>query len=466
MSLQLEHTILLVDDEQPVVRSLQRLFRKEKYRILTAFSGRDALETILNSDKNISLIISDQRMTDMMGAQFLEKAKTLVPDAIRFLLTGYSDYKDLMDAINKGEIHRYITKPWNDDDLMFQVQKSLEEYELKAENRRLNELTSRQNTELIALNSDLENKIQERTNDIVMKSLALEEANASLERGFLDTIRLLSSLVETLNPKLGSYLSFVGQLSRQIGQELQLDNAELDQIEIAGLIHDIGLLGLPQNMTVKDENDMTDSELTTYKQHPMIGQICLQPVERLDTVGEIIFTHHENFDGTGFPNGIRRDMIPLGARIVHAAADYSMVLRKWPENIAEIRRLTIRYLGHSAQNIDTDDPRVLQTEVAKLILNRWSRSKYDPDIVKKLIYILQKEQDERGTIDEDFFSTQTLSVSLKYLKPGMTLAKEIRTLDGRLLLLRGTVLDDSLISTVRKLNETVQFDGRLEIVVE
>ena len=291
MSLQLEHTILLVDDEQPVVRSLQRLFRKEKYRILTAFSGRDALETILNSDKNISLIISDQRMTDMMGAQFLEKAKTLVPDAIRFLLTGYSDYKDLMDAINKGEIHRYITKPWNDDDLMFQVQKSLEEYELKAENRRLNELTSRQNTELIALNSDLENKIQERTNDIVMKSLALEEANASLERGFLDTIRLLSSLVETLNPKLGSYLSFVGQLSRQIGQELQLDNAELDQIEIAGLIHDIGLLGLPQNMTVKDENDMTDSELTTYKQHPMIGQICLQPVERLDTVGEIIFTH-------------------------------------------------------------------------------------------------------------------------------------------------------------------------------
>ena len=96
------------------------------------------------------------------------------------------------------------------------------------------------------LNQDLEKKIRERTLEILTKSQALEEANASLERGFVDTIRLLSSLVETLNPRLGSYLNFVAQLAKRIGQGFGLDKQEQEQIEIAGLLHDIGLLGLPK----------------------------------------------------------------------------------------------------------------------------------------------------------------------------------------------------------------------------
>lgn len=136
-------------------------------------------------------------MPGMKGAQFLEKARILALEAIRFLLTGYSDVKDILDAVNKGEIHRYLTKPWNDDDLLLQVRS------------------------------------------------ALEEANDSLERGFVETIRLLSSLVETLNPRLGSYLSFVAQLAKRMGQGFGLDKLEQDQIEIAGLLHDIGLFQFP-----------------------------------------------------------------------------------------------------------------------------------------------------------------------------------------------------------------------------
>ena len=138
-----------------------------------------------------------------------------------------------------------MIKPWNDDELLLQVRSALETFELRAENRRLNALTLRQNAELTALNQDLEKKIQERTLEIQMKNRALEAANASLERGFVDTIRLLSSLVETLNPKLGSYLNFVAQLAKRMGHGFGLDKQELDQIEIAGLLHDIGLLGLP-----------------------------------------------------------------------------------------------------------------------------------------------------------------------------------------------------------------------------
>ena len=126
MTLLYEHFILLVDDEQSITRSLQRLFRKEKYQILTASSGQEGLTMLSGFDKPVSLIISDQRMPGMTGAQFLEKARILAPDAIRFLLTGYSDVKDILDAVNKGEIHRYLTKPWNDDDLLLQVRSALE----------------------------------------------------------------------------------------------------------------------------------------------------------------------------------------------------------------------------------------------------------------------------------------------------------------------------------------------------
>ena len=105
------HTILLVDDEESIIKSLKRLFRKEDYKIITASNGNEGLELLKRIDKPVSLIISDQRMPEMTGTQFLEKAKDIFPDAIRFLLTGYSDMRAIIDAVNQGGIHRYINKP-------------------------------------------------------------------------------------------------------------------------------------------------------------------------------------------------------------------------------------------------------------------------------------------------------------------------------------------------------------------
>ncbi len=460
MTLNFEHTILLVDDEQSITRSLQRLFRKERYNILTASGGQEALEMLAGRINPVSLIISDQRMPGMTGAVFFEKAKTLAPDAVRFLLTGYSELSDVLDAVNKGEIHRYLTKPWNDEELLFQVRRSLEGFELESENRRLLELTAKQNQELSELNNDLEKKIEARTIEILQKSKALEEANESLERGFIDTTRLLFSLVETINPKLGSYLSFVGQLARKIAHEFRMDQQELDQIEIAGILHDIGLLGIPRRILQKEEQDMVEAELTLFKQHPIIGQICLQPVERLEAAGNIIFCHHENYDGTGFPSGLMGDQIPLGARIIHVAADYAGMLRRWPENIPEIRQMSLKHLGHSARQIDIQNPKKLVQEIAKQILIKRSFSEYDPEVVKKLVKIQEAESSEK----ENSVS-KSISVSLKYLKPGMKTSKDLRTSDGRLLLARGITLKPELIAAIRKLAETSLVDYRVDITV-
>ncbi|MEI6259223.1 MAG: HD domain-containing phosphohydrolase [Deltaproteobacteria bacterium] len=461
MTIMSEHFILLVDDEQSITRSLQRLFRKEKCHVLTASSGQEGLDIISVFDKPLSLIISDQRMPEMTGAQFLEKARALAPDAHRFLLTGYSDVNDILDAVNKGEIHRYLIKPWNDNDLLLQVRSALEAYELKAENRRLNALTAQQNEALNELNQNLETNIRERTLEILLKSQALKEANTSLERSFVDTIRLLSSTVETLNPRLGSYLNFVAQLAKRMGQGFGLDKQEQDQIEIAGLFHDIGLLGLPQTLLQKDVEDMVESELKLFKQHPTIGQICLQPVERMDAVSSIVFSHHENYDGSGFPSGLKGEKIPLGARIIHVAADYTDSIRKWPKDIIAIRQRAVKYLGHSVKNVVTENPQILIQEITKQILFRKANHQYDPLVINKLVQILEEDQEKNWKPGE-----KSISISLLFLKPGMKLTQELRVNDGRLLLARGSVLNATTIAAIQKLAKIIMIDKRIDISVD
>ena len=146
-----KHTIMVVDDEESVINALRRLFGKDEYQILTATSGEEGLELLKKLEKPVSLIISDQRMPGMNGAQFLERAKKISPDAIRFLLTGYSDMDAIVEAINKGGIQRYLTKPWNDDHLMLQVRQSLEAYELKQEIQEKNEQLRQKDLQLMEM---------------------------------------------------------------------------------------------------------------------------------------------------------------------------------------------------------------------------------------------------------------------------------------------------------------------------
>lgn len=108
-------TVLFVDDERNILNAFMRVFRMEGYNILTAGSGPEGLE--LAKGNRVALVVSDHRMPGMEGVEFLSKVKAVSPDTVRFMLTGYADLKAVMGAINKGEVYRYITKPWNDDEL-------------------------------------------------------------------------------------------------------------------------------------------------------------------------------------------------------------------------------------------------------------------------------------------------------------------------------------------------------------
>jgi response regulator RpfG family c-di-GMP phosphodiesterase len=154
-------TILFIDDEANILSALKRLFRPLGYNIFTAKSGAQAL-AILEKEP-VDIVISDMRMPQMTGAEVLERIRGKWPDMVRILLTGYADITSTIAAINRGEIYRYIAKPWDDNDIVLIVRDALERKHLLAEKLRLEELTMRQNLALTVMNTSLEEKVLQRT---------------------------------------------------------------------------------------------------------------------------------------------------------------------------------------------------------------------------------------------------------------------------------------------------------------
>jgi two-component system NtrC family sensor kinase len=173
------NTILIVDDEANILQALKRVFRREPYRVLTASSGAEGIEIL--QKEHIDLIISDQRMPEMSGVQFLARAKELYPGTIRIILSGYTDVDSITEAINVGNVYKFILKPWEDAALKTTIRESFEVARLQRENRELTETIKKQNEELRYLNKNLEKEVEDRTAEIKLQNEALKLARDILE---------------------------------------------------------------------------------------------------------------------------------------------------------------------------------------------------------------------------------------------------------------------------------------------
>ncbi|BBO82909.1 two-component system response regulator [Desulfosarcina ovata subsp. sediminis] len=440
MELKSAHTLLLVDDEASILKALRRLFHRQGHTILTAGSGAEALDILRQTQETISLIISDQRMPGINGARFLEQSIDLCPDAVRFLLTGYSDMDAVVDAVNKGKIHRYLTKPWNDSELLTLARDALLQVELRRENVRLTELTQRQNLELAELNKNLETKVNERTWALKYQNKMLKTLNTDLGKSLKQVVELLLSLVESSNPGLGHCMREVASLARRIAASAGLDETEQDRVEMAGLVHDIGLLGMVDSILQKDERAMNKVEFEAYSQHPAIAALSLSSVDGLKNIGDIILHHHENVDGSGFPDQQKGKSIPAGARILAIAADYCTVIYLWPQEIKALMSSARRYLPR--ETIDDlefgMDDRLRKTIAEKIILEG-SSMRYDEEMVRHFI----------RCIGSNGVSAVIRHLPFNRLQTGMTLHDDLRLNDGRLLLTRGTTLSGSSLSSIQ-----------------
>jgi FixJ family two-component response regulator len=178
--------ILIVDDEEYVLNSLKRLLRRDGYRILTALNGDDGFKLLREND--VQLVISDQRMPDISGTEFLEKVKDDFPNAIRTIISGYTNVNSITESINKGHIYKFFYKPWDDNNLRLEIKQCIDQYELRRKNRELNEIIINKNKELehineelVRINSNLESIVQKRTKDLEIQNNALELFRAIIE---------------------------------------------------------------------------------------------------------------------------------------------------------------------------------------------------------------------------------------------------------------------------------------------
>jgi YesN/AraC family two-component response regulator len=176
---EIRHTLLCVDDEKNIQKALKRLLRKEGYRILTASSGKEGLKIIEEND--VQIVISDQRMPEMSGTEFLAILKTKHPDALRIILSGYTCVDSITDSINKGHIYKFLLKPWNDQNLKLEIRQAFQQYDLIQANKKLDEKVIQQNNELKEINENLEKLVQQRTKTLEIQNQALELSRAILE---------------------------------------------------------------------------------------------------------------------------------------------------------------------------------------------------------------------------------------------------------------------------------------------
>lgn len=416
-------TLLFVDDEANILSSLRRLFRPLGYQILTATSGKEGLELLQGN--NIDLIISDMRMPVMDGATFLARAAEQWPDTVRILLTGYADMESTVAAINEGKIYKYISKPWEDNDITLSVKYALEKKYLEKDRDRLLQLTRKQNLELKDLNASLEDKVKARTEELRQTMAQLELNYKTLKYSYVSSVKVFSNLIEMREGAIAGNAQRVADRAQELALRLGMNKEDAQNVMIAGLLHGIGKVVLPDTIIRTPYNMLNADEKRKFHKYPVIGEGALMALEPLNDAAKQIRHHLEHYDGKGHPEQLKADDIPLGARILAVVIDYE-----------------------SLQNGTFSKEEVSGKQVHDFLLKNCGK-RYDPAIVEEFLKLLGDELNKKG----DF-----VTVMSNGLEEGMVLAKNIFSADDVLLLAKGQILTDGLISRIQRYENSTEDD--------
>ena len=313
-----KHSILIVDDEDSILNAFKRILADEDYDVHVANNGAEGLNKLRTARKPYSLIISDQRMPEMNGVQFFAQAKDIFPDAVRILLTGYADSDSIIEAINKGGVHLYFTKPWHEEEILLHIKQSLSKVEILAENKRLIELIKDKNKELTELNKTLEKKAEEKTNDLLIQTEKLKESYKKSQMILDGIVRTLSKIIETRDPYTSGHEDQVAKIACKIAREMKLTEEQVSFIHIAATLHDIGKISVPSEILTKP-SVLNNLEREIIKTHCKVANDVLVNIDFPYPVAEIIYQHHERMDGSGYPRGLKGEQIALEARIIGVA---------------------------------------------------------------------------------------------------------------------------------------------------
>ena len=273
--------VLFVDDDRNILNALRRLFGDDALNVFTCSSGKDALELLQKNE--VAVVVSDNMMPGMKGTEFLRAVRSIAPETVRIMLTGYAEIQAAMDAINKGGVYKFITKPYDSTELRSIVLQSVERYSM-------------------------------------VQSLKKADEHA---------LYSLAQATELKDPYTKGHCARVAKYAALISETLDLADDLKENIKRGSWLHDCGKIGIPEDI-LNCKGPLSDSQMSVVKEHPRWGADIARLAHLPETVINAILYHHERYDGKGYPYGLKGEIIPIEARIVNVADIYDALTSEKP----------------------------------------------------------------------------------------------------------------------------------------
>jgi putative nucleotidyltransferase with HDIG domain len=326
--------ILVVDDEDSIREIVSSMLASANYQCRQAASGLEAL-ALLDSGEEFELMLSDLMMAGLDGIGLLEKTKERYPDMPVVMVTAVHDISVALTAIRNGA-YDYLLKPFEREQLLNTVRRALENRRLKLENR--------------AYQTNLEALVQQRTEQ-------LRQALGNLEKSYDVTLEALGDALDLRDAETEGHSKRVTAYTIAIARAMEIPKEQIAVIARGAFLHDIGKMAIPDAI-LRKPGALTPDEVTIMKEHAFLGYKMLQKIPFLQEASEIVYSHQEKFDGSGYPRGLKGEQIPLGARIFSIADTLDAIRSDRPYRPA-------RPLAAAKKEIDA-----------------WSGRQFDPEIVK------------------------------------------------------------------------------------
>ena len=329
--------VLVVDDEEAIREVVTTLLEAQGYHCVACGNGRIALDAFRND--TFDLVLSDIVMPEMDGLKLLSELRMDDPDVPVIMVTAMHDIAIALEAIRAGA-YDYILKPFEKDQLYLSVRRALEHRRLVIENR--------------TYQSDLEHLVAERTQQL---SIALQD----LEQSYDYTLEALGGALDAKDAETEGHCQRVTAFTITIAKAMGVDKALLRHIARGAFLHDIGKMGVPDSI-LRKPGPLTAEEREIMRRHCDIGYAVLERIPFLKEAAEIVLSHQECYDGSGYPRGLRGEQIPLGARIFAVADTLDAMISDRPYRkalpISAAREEIKRYSGRQF------DPRVVEVFLA------------------------------------------------------------------------------------------------------
>jgi putative nucleotidyltransferase with HDIG domain len=329
--------ILVVDDEETIREIVCSMLTSCSYQCRQAASGNEAL-ALLESGEEFELMLSDLMMAGLDGNGLLEKTKEKFPDMPVVMVTAVHDISVALAAIRNGA-YDYLLKPFEREQLLATVRRALENRRLKLENR--------------TYQMNLETLVTARTEQ-------LRKAMTSLERSYDITLEALGDALDLKDAETEGHSKRVTAFTIAIARHMGLNGDQIRIIARGAFLHDIGKMAIPDAI-LRKPGKLDPDELAIMREHSYRGFQLLKRIPFLGEASEIVYSHQERFDGTGYPRGLKAEEIPLGARIFSVADTLDAITSDRPYRPAQT------------------------VQAAKEEIERWSGRQFDPDVVKAFL---------------------------------------------------------------------------------